>query len=437
MARRRKSSVDIASVQPPIELRPTASLKPHPRNARVHPEKQLAALAKSISRVGIRSPIQVRGDVICAGEGRWRVAQALGLELVPVRDLSHLTDAQARQFMLEDNAIAEQARWNEELKAIEVAELSALGADFAGVIPQHELDRFLRPSFQDPDAVTPELPNTAVSQLGDVWLMEKHRLICGDATEPQTVAAVLDGNLPHLMVTDPPYGVSYDPAWRDSAHLSSRENLACGKVLNDDRADWRDAWRLFPGAVAYVWHGALHSITVARSLVECGFEIRSQIVWTKARPVISRGHYHWQHEPAFYAVKDGADDHWRFEEEHEGAIYAVKDGESARWQGGRRQSTVWDIPHARNDTGHGTQKPIECMRRPILNNSKQGDSVYDPFLGSGTTLCAAEQTGRQFFGVELDPRYVDLAALRWQSMTGAKARRARDGAALDDLLEVA
>lgn len=210
--------------------------------------------------------------------------------------------------------------------------------------------------------------------------------------------------------------------------------------MNDDRADWSDAWKLFPGHVAYVWHGALHNVTVARSLVDCGFKIRAQIIWVKSRPAISRGHYHWQHEPAFYASQDGADEKWQpitlsagFEEDHEEAAYASKEGAAAQWRGGRRMSTVWSIPHIRNDTGHGTQKPVECMRRPILNNSAKGDAVYEPFSGSGTTICAAEQTGRKCYAVELDPRYVDVAVRRWQEMTGGVARRASDGAVFNEV----
>ncbi len=202
------------------------------------------------------------------------------------------------------------------------------------------------------------------------------------------------------MVTDPPYGVEYDPSWRNAAGAAKTKRT--GKVLNDDRADWREAWTLFPGDVAYVWHGALHAATVAESLTAAGFAIRSQIIWAKDRLVLSRGDYHWQHEPCWYAVRAKGKGHWA---------------------GDRKQTTLWQIANRDQDaeTVHGTQKPAECMRRPILNNSSPGQAVYEPFMGSGTTLIAAETTGRVCFGVELNPAYVDVAIERWQALTGKEA----------------
>ncbi len=219
---------------------------------------------------------------------------------------------------------------------------------------------------------------------------------------------MLDGVRPHLMVSDPPYGVGYDPAWLNRAGLSATART--GKVENDDRADWREAWALFPGEVAYVWHGALHATTVAESLTASGFEIRSQIIWAKDRLVLSRGHYHWQHEPCWYAVRG-----------------------TGHWSGDRKQTTLWQIASAGQDTEtvHGTQKPVECMRRPIENNSSPGQAVYEPFSGSGTTIIAAEMTGRCCHAVELSPAYVDVAVLRWQAFTGQEAVLETDGRSFD------
>jgi DNA modification methylase len=214
------------------------------------------------------------------------------------------------------------------------------------------------------------------------------------------------------MVTDPPYGVEYDPSWRNEAGAS--QSRRTGKVLNDDRADWREAWALFPGDVAYVWHGALHATTVADSLTACGFEVRSQIIWTKDRLVLSRGHYHWQHEPCWYAVRSGG---------------------KGSWSGDRKQTTVWPISSKAQDaeTVHGTQKPVECMRRPMLNNSSIGQAVYEPFMGSGTTLIAAETCQRVCLGLELNPAYVDVAVQRWQHLTGEKAILDGEGADFDTI----
>ena len=287
---------------------------------------------------------------------------------------------------------------------------------------------FVNKGLTDPDEAPP-LEQVAVAQAGDVWELGLHRLVCGSSTDRATVQLALDGCRPHLMVTDPPYGVNYDPTWRKKAGISS-PGAATGAVMNDDRSDWREAWVLFPGAVAYVWHGGLHAGSVADSLAATGFAVRAQIVWVKGRPALSRGHYHWQHEPCAYAVRD-EDDHWRFTEGHELVDYAVREGQTGAWQGGRKQSTVWFIEHIKSETGHSTQKPIEAMRRPLENNSQPGDHVYEPFSGSGTLIIAGEMTGRIVHAIELNPLYVDVAIRRWQAFTGQKARR-QDGVAFEE-----
>jgi DNA modification methylase len=234
--------------------------------------------------------------------------------------------------------------------------------------------------------------------------------LCGDATASKATTHLLAGQqLPVLMVTDPPYGVGLEPEWREEAGLNPRTRQG-GKVANDDRIDWSEAWALFPGAVAYVWHAGIHAAEVALGLQACGFQIRSQIIWVKQHFAISRGAYHWRHEPCWYAVRRGQTGHWR---------------------GDRTQSTVWEVANlnpfggegaAENEaTGHGTQKPVEIMRRPILNHTRAGEACYDPFLGSGSTLIAAESTGRICYGMDIDAKYVDVAVLRWQRFSGQQA----------------
>jgi DNA modification methylase len=219
------------------------------------------------------------------------------------------------------------------------------------------------------------------------------------------------------MVTDPPYGVDYDPGWRKGLDTVKR---SLGKVAHDDRADWREVWSLFPGDVAYVWHSGTQSHVVADSLISKGFTIRAQIVWAKPHFAISRGHYHPQHEPCFYAVR-----------------------KTGHWAGDRKQSTVWQIANGTFQggatkaedakTGHGTQKPVECMKRPIENNSTHGQAVYEPFSGSGTTIIAAEMTGRNCHAIEIDPAYIDVAVKRWQDFTGQKATLEGDGRTFDEI----
>jgi hypothetical protein len=188
-----------------------------------------------------------------------------------------------------------------------------------------------------------------------------------------------------------------------------RSRLAEPRRGVDDRADWREAWALFPGDVAYVWHAAIHATTVAESLIASGFDIRAQIVWSKPRFVLGRGDYHWQHEPCRYAVRKGAPGHW---------------------QGARDQSTLWAIASMGAEdaaTTHGTQKPVEAMRRPMVNNSARGEAIYEPFAGSGTALIAAETVGRTCLAMELDPAYCDVAVARWEAFAGRRAERTRPG----------
>jgi DNA modification methylase len=396
-----------------LEIWPVARLIPSARNARTHSEAQVAEIAGSIQAFGFSNPILVgaEGDIV-AGHGRLAAARQLGLSEVPVVVLNGLTDPQRRQLMLADNRIALNAGWDLEMLNLELTDLSVLGADLAVLgFTAQELAQALNHAggtgLTGEDEV-PELPEKAVTAVGDIWCAGSHRIACGDSTDASAVAALLGGLAPELMVTDPPYGVDYDPAWRH--RIGVNRSARRGKVRNDDQADWGAAWSLFPGNIAYVWHGALHATTVAESLLHHGFAMRSQIIWAKERLVMSRGDYHWQHEPCWYAVRA-----------------------KGHWTGDRKQTTLWIIASGGQDskTTHSTQKPVECMRRPMQNNSNPGQAVYDPFLGSGTTLVAAETTGRVCLAMELEPRFVDVAVRRWQAFTGMTACLLGDGRSFD------
>lgn len=413
-----------------IEKWAIARVIPYGKNPRKN-EAAVSNVMASIKEFGWRQPIVVdKNNVIIVGHTRLLAAQRLNMTHVPVHRALELTDTQVKAYRLMDNRSNEDAEWDLELLGLEMKDLEDAGFALANTgFSDRELDMILARGtvgLTDPDDAPPA-PEAPVSALGDTWLMGKHRLTCGDSTIATDVARALNGAKPHLMVTDPPYGVNYDPAWRAEMNEKGggkKSGTATGKVLNDDRADWRAAWALFPGHVAYIWHGGLHTAVVQESLKAMKFDVRAQIIWVKQRPALSRGAYHWQHEPALYAVKENAkDDKWRFVEEHAVALYSVKENSAnAGWEGGRKQSTVWHIEHLKNDTGHGTQKPIECMRRPMANNSKPGDAVYEPFSGSGSTLIAAETCGRTALCVELSPAYVDVAVLRWQAFTGRDAK---------------
>jgi DNA modification methylase len=404
---------------PKIVMRETADLIPYARNARTHDGDQVSQIAASIREFGFTNPILLDGDSgVIAGHGRLAAASKLKIKMVPCIELAHLTAAQKRAYILADNKLAENAGWDKELLSIELGELAEMGMDLELLgFSDEELGDYLSANNEtegltDENEV-PDVVANPVPQTGETWLLGKHRLRCGDSTNPFDVEEVLNGVEPHLMVTDPPYGVEYDPNWRNEAARSS-EGMgnralgagAVGKVKNDDIADWTEAWRLFPGDVCYVWHADKFSPLVAESLKSAGFEVRNQIIWKKGRFVIGRGHYHWQHEPCWYAVRKNKTGHW---------------------QGARDQSTVWDIDHNKSETGHGTQKPVQAMLRPIENNSSPGQAIYEPFCGSGTTIIACEKSGRVCHAIEIDPVYVDVIIRRWQDFTGQEATLEENG----------
>jgi DNA modification methylase len=377
----------------------------------------VAQIAASIREFGWTNPVLIDGaDGIIAGHGRLLAARKLGLTEVPCIVLDHLSETQKRALIIADNKLALNAGWDSEMLGLELQELAAEDFDMGLVgFTDDELAALLAEKTEgltDPDE-TPEPPADPVSVLGDVWVLGKHRIVCGDSTDADTVAKCLNGVTPHLMVTDPPYGVEYDADWRNKAMRTDGTAIggrAVGKVENDDKADWGEAWALFPGEVAYVWHAGLFAGVVADSLTANNFKLRSQIIWKKSNFAIGRGDYHWHHEPCWYAVRG-----------------------TGHYVGDRKQSTIWEIAKpAKSETGHSTQKPVECMKRPIENNSSAGQAVYEPFSGSGTTIIAGEMTGRSIHAIELSPAYVDVAVIRWQDFTGEKAVH-EDGRLFDDL----
>ncbi|QWG20703.1 site-specific DNA-methyltransferase [Bradyrhizobium sediminis] len=396
-----------------IEYWPIDRLIPYARNARTHSETQVAEIAGSIRSFGFSNPIQVSsaGDIV-AGHGRLAAARKLGLSEVPVVVLP-LSDLNRRQLVLADNRIAMNAGWDNQMLSLELADLSAMGANLSALGFTTKELAFAFSSVQggltDEDQI-PEVAEVAISRPGDIWQLGPHRIACGDSRDEKLVEALFAGTVPQLMVTDPPYGVQYDPEWRHRRGVSNsaRKN----KIKNDEIADWTPTWDIFQGEIAYVWHGALRSTIVAESLAKSGFTIRAQIIWAKERLVMSQGDYHWQHEPCWYAVR-----------------------KKGNWTGDRKQTTLWTIGSGGQDakTEHATQKPVECMRRPMLNNSIPGQAIYEPFLGSGTTLIAAQSCGRACLGIEIDPLFVDLAIRRWQAFTGEEAVRASDGLSFDAL----
>ena len=282
--------MDLVFAPSQIETWPIGRLRPYARNAKIHDDDQVAKIAASMAKFGWTVPCMVADDgELIAGHGRVLAATMLGLKDVPVIRLGHLDEAERRAYRIADNKLTELGDWDAAMLRDEIAGLLAEDFDLSLLgITDADLDALL----QDPDALgddgaiegeddIPEAPVTPVSVAGDIWQLGSHRLICGDSTSADVVGRLLGDVKPLLMVTDPPYGVDYDPSWRNQAGAAKTKRT--GKVLNDDRADWRAAWALFPGDVAYVWHGALHAATVAESLTAAGFAIRSQIIWAKDR----------------------------------------------------------------------------------------------------------------------------------------------------------
>lgn len=384
-----------------MRIRPmaVADLTPADYNPREIGDKAMAGLEASISEFGLVEPIvwnERTGNVV-GGHQRLRVIQASGEQVtdVVVVDVP-LGREKAMNVALNNPHIT--GDYSDSLQGL----LEEIAGDDSELFESVRLDELLLPEALDDD-IAPEAPKDPVTKLGDTWLLGKHRLHCGDSTDEASVLLAHGELDPWIMVTDPPYGVDYDPEWRNRNF--GGEGRSTGVVANDGVVDWSDSWRLFDGDVAYVWHGQHGVGATELSLVGSAMIPRTLIIWKKRRMVVSRGHYHGQFESAWYAVRKG---------------------KTSRWCGDRSQSCVWELDALDGEerSGHGTQKPIECMARPIRNHGGPGDVVYDPFLGSGTTLIAADQLDRICVGLEIDPAYCDVIIERWESLTGGKAKRA-------------
>ncbi len=417
-----------------ISLVSLEDLEPYERNARTHPQEQIEQIKASVRAFGFANPLISdldAGGVLVAGHGRLiaikeMLAEGEAIRLpdgrdlpagfLPTIDCSGWTEEQRRAYTLADNRIAENSGWDEELLALELGEIGEAfdaTADL-GFSAEHLANIFAdrNEGNGQPDKA-PDLQENCVTEPGDIWILGSHRIMCGDSTSSEAVNRLLNGTKPNLMVTDPPYGVKYDADWRNHTGDANRSDRVVGVVMNDDRADWSEAYALFPGEVAYVWHAGNKAGEFQSSLEKEGFEIRAQIIWAKHQMVISRGNYHGKHEPCWYAVRQGA---------------------TANWQGSRKETTLWEIDKPRkSETGHSTQKPVDCMRRPMLNNSMPGDLVYEPFSGSGTTIIAGEMEARSVRAMELNPAYVDLAVRRWQEFSGKTAVLQSDGKTFADV----
>jgi len=399
-------------------------------------------MCSSIREFGFKIPVLARSDgEVVDGHLRLKAARKLGTwpggdtSQIPVILCDEWTPAQVKAFRLMVNRSVGWAEWDEELLSLELQELSAADFDLSltGFNPG-EIDGLLAIPDEERANATPPVPEHPVSRVGDLWLCGKHRVLCGDATRPEDVAHVLGECRPILMTTDPPYGIELDSEWRDRAGLNGcgpaeasymkhrTEGHTETTISGDTRADWSEAFELVPSLqAAYVWHASKFTREVLDGLLRIGFVHHQQIIWDKGRTVLTRTLYWFQHEPAWFVRKVNAP--WYGKAGENSTIWASP---SPKFIMGGSDETKYD---------HPTQKPVDLMRRPILNHLKRGELVYDPFLGSGTTLAAAELTERVCLGIELDPKYADVIVKRFQTLASTKATLDGDGRTFEEIAE--
>ncbi len=402
---------------------PVDTLIPYCRNARTHSAEQVAQIAASIVEFGWTNPVLVDGENgVVAGHGRLLAARKLGLSQVPVIELAHLTPTQKRAYILADNRIAENAGWDEAMLRVELAALTDDGFDLsltgfdadaladlmAGEEPNNE-------GQTDEDAV-PEVSEAPISKPGDIWLLGGHRLLCGDATKAESYQALLGDEQVALIWQDPPYSVNYANTPKDRMRGKHRP------ILNDNLGEGFEQFltdALIPalarcdGAV-YIAMSSSELDTLQSAFRAAGGKWSTFIIWAKNTFTLGRSDYQRQYEPILYGWREGAARHWC---------------------GDRDQGDVWQIKKPHKNDLHPTMKPVELVERAIRNSSRPGDTVLDCFGGSGTTLIAAEKSGRIARLIELDPKYVDVIIRRWQDWTGKQATREGDGMAFDDLVD--
>ncbi len=402
-----------------IEQWPTAKLVPYARNARTHSDAQVAQIAASIAEFGFTNPILAGSDgVIVAGHGRLAAAQKLGLDAVPVVVLDHLTSTQRRALVIADNRIAENAAWDEELLRVELEGLQDEGFDLdltgfdadalAELLVGDEPDN----EGQTDDDAVPEVSETPVSRPGDVWQLGPHRLLCGDATVAASYAALLDGETVDMVFTDPPYNVNYANSAKDK--LRGKDRAILNDNLGDGFYDFLLA-ALTPmvahcrGAI-YVAMSSSELDTLQSAFRAAGGKWSTFIIWAKNTFTLGRADYQRQYEPILYGWPEGGERHWC---------------------GDRDQGDVWQIKKPQKNDLHPTMKPVELVERALRNSSRRGNVVLDPFGGSGTTLIAADKSGRIARLIELDPKYADVIVRRWQDWSGKQAIRVADGLPFD------
>lgn len=396
---------------------PADALIPYARNARTHSDDQVKQIAASIREFGFNNPILIRDDLtVIAGHGRLAAAKVLGLKEVPTISLSHLTPLQVRAYVLADNKLAMNAGWDDEMLALELKDLEMEGFDvsltgFDEIEVSSLLAENTEEGLTDDDEVPSEVVNP-VTRPGDIWVLGRHRVMCGDSLSSESVSKLLDGKLADLWITDPPYNVAYVGKTEDAMTI---ENDSMGDT------EFRDFLRgaytaadsnMREGAVFYIWHADSEGYNFRGAAFDVGWKVRQCIIWSKSAFVMGRQDYQWKHEPCLYGWKDGS---------------------AHFWGSDRKQTTVLEFDRPNRNGEHPTMKPVDLFAYQIGNSSQEGEAVLDSFGGSGTTLIACEKLNRKAYLMELDPKYCDVIVKRWQDFTGKKAVLESNGKTFDEL----
>lgn len=383
-----------------IQYMKLGDIRPYERNPR-HNDDAVDGVANSIKAFGFKVPIVVdKNGIIIAGHTRYKAAKRLGMKEVPCIQADDLTPEQVKAFRLADNKVAEKADWDFEALDAELSDIAELDmTQFGFELPEDE------PEVSE-DEYDTEPPVQAKSHVGDLYQLGRHRLMCGDSTEPDTVQALSGGGMVDMLLTDPPYNVDYEGKTKDALKIQN-DSMADEQFREFLRAAFFNADSVMKsGAVFYIWHADSEGYNFRGACHNVGWKVRQCLVWAKNSMVLGRQDYQWKHEPCLYGWKEGA---------------------GHLWAADRKQTTILNFDRPTKSKEHPTMKPIKLFDYQIKNNTKGGDIILDLFGGSGTTLMACEQNGRTCYMMEFDPRYVDVIIGRWESLTGQKAKLISNG----------
>lgn len=382
------------------DWRDPAELVPYEKNAKIHDAHQIRNLVTSLNRFGWQQDCVVTSDnVIVIGHGRREAAMKIGCK-IPVhvidKTADELTEEDIRELRIADNQINGETGFDFELLAEDLEGLDFEGFDFDFHLPEDEDE----PVFITEDDYDKPLPEVPKSKLGQIYQLGRHRLMCGDSTDQEQVAALMDGAQADMLLTDPPYNVDYQGGTTDKLKIQN-DNMSDGAFLDFLIKAFTAADGVMkPGAAFYIWHADSEGYNFRTACKETGWMVRQCLIWNKNSLVMGRQDYQWKHEPCLYGWKDGA---------------------GHTWNSDRKQTTVLDFDRPKRNDIHPTMKPIGLFDYLIRNSSKAGDLVLDTFGGSGTAIMACEQDGRSCCSMELDPKYVDAIIDRWETFTGESA----------------